>query len=102
MLAYMGPENRASIMGIDALYVDAARASNPDTLFTEDDVWNGDQNTGRGNGLSDGAASRILVLNRSAMIYYNDPVGHYRDWKHLLDSITYPDGTTAMRPGMNW
>ena len=102
MLTFMGPENRASIMGIDALYVDAARASNPDTLFTESDVWNGNQNTGLSNGLGDGAASRILVLNRSAMIFYNDPVGHYRDWKHLLDSITYPDGTTAMRPGMNW
>jgi hypothetical protein len=102
MLTFLSPENRASIMGIDAIYVDAVGQNDPDLLFTESDLWNGNANVGIPQGLSQGVASRILVLNRSAMILYNDPVGHFRDWKHLLDSITYPDGTTANRPGMNW
>jgi hypothetical protein len=102
MLTFISPENRASIMGIDAIYADAVGQNDPDLLFTESELWNGNAFVGTPQGLSHGIMSRVVVLNRSGMIFYNDPVGHYRDWTHLLNSITYPDGTTAMRPGMNW
>jgi hypothetical protein len=104
MLTHMTPENRASLMGVDAMYIDSQRSGTTEYLFTPSQVWNGDNISGSNytNGLANGAASRILVLNRSAMIYFNDPVNHYRDWKTILSSITYPDGTTALRPGMNW
>lgn len=104
MLVFMTPENRASIMGVDAVYVDTYRSGSIGTLFTPSQIWRGDSYGGgtATNGLGYGAASRILVLNRSAMIYYQDPVQHYRDWRNILSSITYPDGTTALRPGMGW
>lgn len=52
-------------------------------------------------GLRDGGASRIIVINRSGMIYDDRP-SHYGDWEAKLDSIKYPDGTTANRPNARW
>ena len=91
-------------MGVDAIYTDTNRPGTLRPMFTKSSVWAGYSINGGvvNNGLSQGAASRILVLNRSGMIYYEDPVQHYRDWRDILNSIVYPDGTTAMRPGMGW
>ena len=104
MLVHMTAENRASLMGVDAIYTDTNRPGTLRPMFTKSSVWAGYSINGGvvNNGLSQGAASRILVLNRSGMIYYEDPVQHYRDWRDILNSIVYPDGTTAMRPGMGW
>lgn len=102
MLTHMTDENRASLMGIDALYGEqyGGRYGGPnkiENLFTRHDTWNNSA-----MGISSGAVDRLVVLNRSAMIYYMDPVGHFHEWRDILRGITLPDGTTAYRPNMNW
>ena len=103
MLTFLGETDRAAIMGIDALFIDTNRSSGEsvDDFFTPSQAWRGGYRK-TGTGISNGGASRYLVLNRSGMIYFNMPVQHYTDWRTILSSIVYPDGTTALRPGMGW
>ena len=103
MLTFLGETDRAAIMGIDALFIDTNRTSGEsvDDFFTPSQAWRGGYRK-TGTGISNGGASRYLVLNRSGMIYFNMPVQHYTDWRTILSSIVYPDGTTALRPGMGW
>lgn len=106
MLVHLSRENRASIMGVDAFFVDTQNRADLSRAFTREHAWSGYPldvgDTDWPRSLAAGAAHRVLVMNRSGMIYYQDPVGHYSDWVSVLTSVVYPDGTSALRPGMRW
>ena len=88
-LLYMRGENIANMMGYDALVADGANNKE----LTPSQLW---------KAFLEGRVSRILVLNRSAMIMEDSPVTHYTDYRPILESIAYPDGTYALRERWMW
>lgn len=74
-LLYMGPESRASMVGVDAFIADTGQQVLPSELFRT---------------VSAGGGDRVLMLNRSGMIMLRTGVKHYRDLTPWLNSLVVP------------
>jgi hypothetical protein len=86
---YTRGENIATMMGYDGFIAQGAA----DELITPSQLW---------KALLGGRASRITILNRSAMIIEDRPIKNYPEYAPILTSITYPDGSTAARNRSGW
>ena len=74
-LLYMGPESRASMVGVDAFIVDTGQQVLPSELFRT---------------VTAGGGDRVLMLNRSGMIMLRTGVKHYRDLVPWLSNLRVP------------
>lgn len=84
-LLYMGPESRASMVGVDAFIADTGQQVLPSELFRTISA------------LPEGGGDRVLMLNRSGMIMLRTGIKHYRDivpWLSNLQ-VPMPNGTTT-------
>lgn len=86
---YMRGENIATMMGYDGFGADGVR----DKSITSSQIWK--------HAIA-GDISRIIILNRSAMIMEDKPIRDYVDYTAALRAITYPNGKTAEISHGNW